>query len=321
MYTDNISIMTKWLTFIICFCIIFHLNAQSKNWVNGLNFSLNLQFGSNYYPPAYLFSINYALHHQPNRNVTIGSTISFTCYNNTLGTEVVNENVDGNFFERFVYDFSFSPLFAIGLGKDSLSKLHFTYLNAELESPIINSFQKSFAVSTTFLKNSRDRNQQIGTLSIKLNCFYLDYINDGSFIIKDLGIGDYFDRYWTGGARIGISIPRRKLGLDSLNFFDNYLYLQTNYRVYTGYDKEAYELSNSLLFENTINSNFKQVSLNDAELSFSFQPNDQFKFYYGKQGKDLIYFQNKIHYFGHMPLHYGILKTRDFYGIRYTIIN
>ncbi|MBK9960784.1 MAG: hypothetical protein IPP06_05475 [Saprospiraceae bacterium] len=244
-----------------------------------------------------------------------GTNISLIAFSNMIGSEVLNENENPLRNERFNLDFAISPILSFGWGLNENEIVRFAYLNSENEMPLINPFSNSINFTSSFIINSKGRNQQTGGIGFKFNRFYFDYFNDGSFFIGDNGLGDDYDRYWTGGARIGVIIknPNPK------GVIDTFLNIYSNYRVYTGFSKNAYELSHDLLLKYATGKNPFQYLLNSGELKFGLQLNRNTQIECGFQSRSLLLGQNQIHRLGRMPYHFGLTHNRILLNYKYTM--
>ncbi len=85
-------------------------------------------------------------------------------------------------------------------------------------------------VSTNFILNNHRRNQTVGALTLTAGRFSLNYYNDGGPPINNIGLGDGFDRWWTGG--VGMYLHNR----------DEYNVAEFYFDQFTGYEKLMFEL-------------------------------------------------------------------------------
>lgn len=304
--------------------ILININkveAQKIYHSFGLTMHSQIGFG---YGFGYKFTFNYCINsfHNQYRNdqlknfkILPATTVSFSVYSNMLGHEVLNENENLSRKERFNMDFTISPLLVFGWGSRQNEIIRFVQLNTESEIPLTNPFRNSINFTTTYLINSKGRNQQTGCFGLKINKFFFDYFNDGAFLIGDNGLGDNFDRYWTGGARIGFAVNSNS----SKTAIDTSINIYTNYRVYTGFSKDAYELSKDLLLKYTTSNNPFQYLLNSGELKIGVQLNNTTQIEFGNQSRFNLLGQNKIHFYGTMPYHYGLNHNKLFVGYKYNM--
>lgn len=88
-------------------------------------------------------------------------------------------------------------------------------------------------VSTNYILNNHRRNQVVGSVNLMVDKFSLFYYNDGT-PFNWIGLGDNFDRYWTGGG--GIMLHTKQ----------NYNRLEFSFDQFTGYIPLLYEMSGLL---------------------------------------------------------------------------
>jgi hypothetical protein len=87
--------------------------------------------------------------------------------------------------------------------------------------------------STNFILNNHRRHQAVGSINVTAGPVSFNYYNDGSPFHK-IGLGDNFDRYWTGGGTITVHSKK------------NYNYAELSYDQFTGYVPLLYELTGIL---------------------------------------------------------------------------
>jgi hypothetical protein len=126
---------------------------------------------------------------------------------------------------------------------DSLEKLKFrnvplyffsNYSNPALQNP----YNYSISAGTNFIfSTARSKSgQRVGFLNLHLNKLQVCYYNDGGSPFDETYLGDGRDRFYTGGALISYH-P------NAGNFFNQY---ELSFNKFTGYTKNAFEVSNSL---------------------------------------------------------------------------
>ena len=102
-------------------------------------------------------------------------------------------------------------------------------------------FDHALILSGNYILNNHNRNQSVGCINITVaDRFTLMYYNDGGPGIQNIGSGDNFDRWWTGGGGIFIHANKR----DGYENFMNYAEL--TFDQFTGYSPLIYELSTIL---------------------------------------------------------------------------
>lgn len=74
-----------------------------------------------------------------------------------------------------------------------------TYSARVLNDP----YRVSLRLGAVYIRNFRyGRSQRMGSLGIGVNNFSINYHNDGSFIHGDIGLGDNYDRWYTGSGEL-----------------------------------------------------------------------------------------------------------------------
>lgn len=105
--------------------------------------------------------------------------------------------------------------------------------NSVLQDPLDYSFQ----LGTTFVTGiSHSRNQQLGFFKLGLGWFHLFYMNDGP-PFGSIGLGDTWDKYWTGVGGIGYYRVTKNAEMTSM---------ELRYTRYTGDEPFLYDLSSEL---------------------------------------------------------------------------
>jgi hypothetical protein len=113
------------------------------------------------------------------------------------------------------------------------------YYFANFAQPALqNPFQHSFSVGTNYIfsTDGNKSSQRIGFINLHIWRFQLSYYNDGGVPIADIYLGDRRDRYYTGGATLSYNGKRNTLPET----------VELGFYKYTGYTKNAFEVSNKL---------------------------------------------------------------------------
>lgn len=114
------------------------------------------------------------------------------------------------------------------------------YYFADFVSPALqNPFDVSISLGTNLvfpLTDKSKKKQRLGFFNLHAYPIQLSYYNDGGIIIGDLYLGDRRDRYYTGGVILSYHGPSNTL----LNL------VEASYHKFTGYTKNAFEVSNKL---------------------------------------------------------------------------
>ena len=118
------------------------------------------------------------------------------------------------------------------------------YWSNHVATPLLNPYEYSFTLATNFIwcnlkqdKNSPARqSQQLWFTGINAHNFTIGMFNDGPPF--DLfGLGDGFDRYWTGGGFFNFRLKKYLNGQ-----------FETSFDRFTGYSRDAYEAAGKLGF-------------------------------------------------------------------------
>jgi len=108
------------------------------------------------------------------------------------------------------------------------------FLRSAMNIPIYNVILKenqAYLIGTNWIWNNHGRNQGVGTLMLNFQNVSLHYFNDGGPPIDQLGLGDNFDRWWTGSGALywhGWNQNRLELGFDQFTGFSGLLYEMSN---------------------------------------------------------------------------------------------
>lgn len=93
-----------------------------------------------------------------------------------------------------------------------------------------------------FIMNNYKRNQTNGSISITTNKFSLTYYNDGGPIFG-WGLGDNFDRYWTGGLLLYLHDVQINALSDTSRVNLSFNKVEFSFDQFTGYRPQMYELT------------------------------------------------------------------------------
>jgi hypothetical protein len=168
-------------------------------------------------------------------------------------------------------------------------------------------------LSTTFVLNNHRRNQVIGSCNITAGPVTLNYYNDGA-PFDLLGLGDSFDRYWTGGGTITVHNK------------GSYNAVELSFDQFTGYVPLLYELTGVLginipLYDTQ--GTKKVYNYNTSAYTLRVNLDNRFSGYLGVMGslksKGGKYWgiQDIIHLKGHYPFHPNNDGNRLLFGAGY----
>ncbi|MBK8621740.1 MAG: hypothetical protein IPN79_08245 [Saprospiraceae bacterium] len=133
-------------------------------------------------------------------------------------------------------------------------------------------------VGVNFIMNNYKRNQTNGTFSFTADNFSLTYYNDGGPFFSWLGLGDSFDRYWTGGLMLYLHATRD-------TFQNPFNRVECTFDQFTGYKRGLYELQGILgvdlqdydIYDSSIDSIYA-FSLNEKKALLSASGNTRYDF-------------------------------------------
>ncbi len=163
-----------------------------------------------------------------------GATL--TLYTRTLGNDLnpLKTDVQIDFINTLVLGF---------VSRDTLD--YMKYLRTMNNAPYYNlrhNNKNALFVGTNFVLNNHGRKQAVGSITITARDYSLNYYNDGGIPIDVVGIGDGFDRWWTGGFMFTKHTHER----DLVGKMHSYNRWEGSFDQFTGYAPLVYELSNIL---------------------------------------------------------------------------
>jgi hypothetical protein len=169
-------------------------------------------------------------------------------------------------------------------------------------------FDVSLVVGSTFVNGINvPQKQQIGGLSLGLYNVQVSYCNDGPiYNWFFMPTGDAYDRWWTGGGRIGY------YNASDLTFFTS---LELRYDKFTGYQPNAYELASRLGLNFIPYKNKREALKNQGRYSLLAGIRNRMLVGVNLYDPRMVDFQNMIHTIGRMPFHQTNLKQRI--GVQY----
>ncbi|MFT3701399.1 MAG: hypothetical protein QM802_03475 [Agriterribacter sp.] len=152
---------------------------------------------------------------------------SVSIYTKTIGANL--NPLVGDWQADFINTFSIGALW----GKlQAYNKYMRTMHNGDYYNLAVDR-QGAGILSTNFILNNHHRNQVVGTLNALFDNVSIYYYNDGT-PFNWIGLGDNFDRYWTGGG--GVTVHTRQ----------NYNRVEFSFDQFTGYIPLLYEASGLL---------------------------------------------------------------------------
>lgn len=245
----------KSISFILIFCIFFFRRSSAQSEIKFTQNQYGFQFG---------FSVNATLelalrHGKPNPNFRAAANagvasnflgkwmhpafnVELQFYNGGLGS-----GNDNSFFKsKPCLDLIAAVTATSGFpnknktgGSNSTNRNAPLYYFSNFALPSLqNPYNYSLSLGTNiiFSTDKHKAFQRVGFLNLHFNRFQVSYYNDGGFLMADLHLGDGKDRYYTGGVTFSYNNPTNTFGETT----------ELAFHKYTGYTKNAFELSNKL---------------------------------------------------------------------------
>ncbi|MEO9802711.1 MAG: hypothetical protein ABJF04_05650 [Reichenbachiella sp.] len=266
----------------------------------GLGLRLQANFNPKYDKRAdFRMSVSFGLSRKIGDYLMPSYQLSATVYKGGLGSSI-------SWFERNKLQFDLVNNFTLtgGYKHDKEWKELITF-NTLTANPLLNPFRYSLSMGTNLIynPNRKDKFQYIGFMAGSVYEFQLLYYNDGP-IFNGIGLGDGYDRYWTGGAHFYYgyvtSDIRFNLGFDK----------------FTGYSRDAYELSTLLGLDYVSYKDEMQNTFNTG--AWRLEVIEKGGFGVSVTYKDQYDIQHMIHKKGNYAYHPSMLKPHFLYGILYT---
>jgi len=240
--------------------------------------------------------------------VLLGGQSELDIFRGGLGSSLLNEN-------KSVINIEWrnSVMLLTGIDKNNPVYGKPGFVTVENETgALIDPLDYSFSLGTTFVNGiNHKRNQQIGTVSISILQWLVQYYNDGP-PFNILPFGDGYDRYWTGGGLIGFYFNNNN------GFITDFVIRYDNY---TGYQRNLYEVAGILKMDNLAYKNEEQQMFNQARFIYKVGVRNSFQLTYSvfePKRTDIQYFIH--HYLSHSPFHPRPLKRRHTFGANYKYI-
>lgn len=194
---------------------------------------------------------------------------------------------------------------SLSLGWVRNEQIYVKSLQSINNSPFYNlrhRYEYAAITGVNFIMNSSRRHQTNGFVSGTIQNVSFNYYNDGGSLIN-LGFGDMFDRWWTGG--IGFYFHNRR-GFNTL---------EVQFDQFTGYSKQLFDLSE--IFGLDITSYDIYESVNNDEPGYSINPKGPYGYNFNSSQLQVRAFFD--HSYG---ANIGILgslrdeKNRRYYGLQ-----
>ncbi len=305
-----------------------------------LNYKLGIYTFQQNFPgiKAYLgFNSSNDLEISPKLKGSFNFGTSIGIYNKSLGNSM---NLD---FQDNQVDWTNN--FSLGLlwGKETPTRLLQTIHNISFYNLQHRSKYAAF-LGVNFIMNSTKRNQTVGNLSLTFDKFSMTYYNDGGPILSCLGLGDGYDRYWTGGLMlywhdnhlrnndsVHTSFNKMEFSFDQFTGYKPQMFellsiLGADIQDYDIYGRTEMKDSTKVLY--TLNSDRKQgFDFNASQYKISYNYDDKIGGSVGvigslRDAKHERYFalQDIIHVLRTNPIHPNRDTNRLFFGFNYRNI-
>jgi len=223
---------------------------------------------------------------------TVQSEIEF--YRGGLGSSVLND-------ERYKINIEMRTYPQIVLGFDFDNRMIGRPMSLSIGqsmSTLYDPFDASLSLGSSFINGiNHRRNQQVGYIIGGYRNFQAYYANDGPFF-GGIGLGDRFDRWWTGAAQVALFF------LNDNGFVTDF---GIRYDRFTGYQPHLYELAKTLQIDNLPYKKTKEQYFNQGrfQLRVGLQNISHLTFsIYNPNWNDV---QDRIHYITGAPYHIKLM--------------
>lgn len=160
-----------------------------------------------------------------------------------------------------------------------------------LQNPF--SFSSTIGTNIIFTPvNKKKKNQRVGFFNLHFNRVQVSYFNDGGAPMSDLYLGDREDKNYTGGVTFSYHGPTQ----NAISL------VEITYQKFTGYTKNAFEISNHMLLNFMTYHKREQSRYNKSLISLSAGNPTR-----GWQGKISSY--NSVKYDLQHAIHWGLYNT------------
>lgn len=248
------------------------------------------------------------------RHFFIAYQPAINIYSNGLGDNILDD------LRRVEIDFVNSVFIGGGvpwyeIQNNSIKIKPFTSLTA---SSVYDDFLSSITIGTNIIMNSHNRNQLVGFLNLNVGRLIgVTYYNDGP-PFGGIGLGDRYDRWWTGGGSIEIFFTQ---GTDPNPTFWENLRLGYYFDRFTGDVQDAYNLSGILGFKYVPARDIYENYYNQARGKFSVKAMDfNFEISYQFLGYLESDIQDLIHSIFDYPFHFTYARKYSMFGLQGTYL-
>lgn len=280
-------------------------------------FALKAELGYNYRSKSFVsFSASIGFKQTINmldENVFSALQLGGKIYYNGLGDNILDE------YKKTRVDLISSFIACVGSKTDSLynSNIFIKPFTPFIANAIKDEYHSSFALGGNAIFNLEGRNQIIGFTNINLaRVVQISYYNDGP-PFSSLGIGDRFDRWWTGGGHIDLYFDQgyRK---DFEGFWNSKI--SYYFDRFTGNVQNAYEVSKSFGFKYVPAKDLIENYYNRAREKFSMEFfGNGYEFSWQRIGFLNRDIQDYVHKKLDIPYHITYAKQYHILGAQKTI--
>lgn len=256
---------------------IFQRPLSASNPINHCSNCIDLGFA---------FKLSFAINNQGQSHITVGLAFSAIWKNKKninpfyqLGVNVYNNGLGNSLLpsrKQAEIDIINTIGVATGLGKQDNNQIEnqirpFNSMTAN--SVMQGIYDLSIASGTNFIINGRGRNQQVGFINLGWDQYFqFSFYNDGP-PFHHMGLGDGYDRWWTGGGNIVLNIPPTWNRIPDF-IASNPESLTRQHTAYYQYDRftgdvqDAYTISNRLFLSKVPTKRIEENFYNQGQTVF-----------------------------------------------------
>ncbi|MDN5286558.1 MAG: Toxin 23 [Mucilaginibacter sp.] len=293
--------------YLVIIAVLFVITAGAQVHYNTNTSQVPIQFGVSakltvsfelkehrYAPPVYRFGLNGGLMYTIAQTVSPSYNLEVQLYNGGLGSSAygkLRHRTTLDFINAFTFtagsDYRLTPRRADLL---SANKIPLYYFADFVYPALVNPYHFSISAGTNlvFTTDKKKKSQRIGFINFHQGRFQFSYYNDGGALIKSIGTGDRYDRYYTGGGLLSYH----------LNPTNNYMNLiELGFHKFSGFTENAFNLSNLIGLSFVNYSDITQQYYNKGCYSLHLaNTNKGFGFTLKRENDYSNDFQSLIHY-------------------------
>ncbi|MEL6864818.1 MAG: hypothetical protein AAFP19_10375 [Bacteroidota bacterium] len=182
-------------------------------------------------------------------------------------------------------------------------------------TPIEHDLHWSLTLASNFIANNHGRNQTVGSIGLNFwKMVQVGYYNDAT-PFEVLGLGDGFDRWWTGGGYGVLNVERLadRVFKEQGEAFEWRLQF-FSFERFTGDVQDAYIISNYLSMSYVPSNKQMDNFFNRSQMSFSAKHSSGWEVQLRLLGQYKNDIQDLIHLKKGYPLHYSYARQRTLIG-------